>query len=214
LMLIEANGSQRRSVLPCPSSTCSDNVPWAWSPDGTKIYFSGERRSGHAIWSVAADGSGLRRIASYGALLTGVSVSPGGEELAIATGRWGAPVIRIVDTSDGSLVREVIPGELELVTGISWSPSGESLAIGGRLSREEASIFTITRTDGDMRRVTNCEAGCQDVNPSWSPDGRWITFVRGDEFQSDVYVTSADGQTMYRVTDGPERECCVAWASR
>ncbi len=56
-----------------------------------------------------------------------------------------------------------------------------------------------------LRRVlSDCEdPDCVDLQPVWSPDGRWLAFSRGDLAQlSEVYVVRADGSGLRKVTDG------------
>lgn len=56
----------------------------------------------------------------------------------------------------------------------SWSPDGSQLAI-ALATAYDVDIFTVGRDGSNWRNVTNY--GSYDLWPSWSPDGRYITFV-------------------------------------
>lgn len=77
----------------------------------------------------------------------------------------------------------------------SWSPNSEEFAF----SREEAgirSIFVKNITSGEERRLTNGDY--DDIQPSWSPDGTTILFVRSRQPKvklepGDVFGQFSDG---------------------
>ena len=88
----------------------------------------------------------------------------------------------------------------------SWAPGGRSLAfqvrdeqVGGRhrIGRIES--------DGSQVRSLAQESGeHEDVEPSWSPDGRWVVFASdragGGDGLHDIWAVSADGKTVRRLT--------------
>ncbi|HWR49690.1 MAG TPA: protein kinase [Bryobacteraceae bacterium] len=73
---------------------------------------------------------------------------------------------------------------------ISWDPSSRWLVISDKASPGDSQSLNLLSRDGERRRLTfppqNIEG---DVDPSFSPDGRSIAFVRGKvEGIRDVYV--------------------------
>jgi Tol biopolymer transport system component len=44
-------------------------------------------------------------------------------------------------------------------------------------------------------------AATWEAGPAWAPDGKHVVFVRGARLYSDLYVASADGRFLRRVTD-------------
>lgn len=211
LFVMRSDGTRPRLVLPCRAGVCDAVMPWAWLPDGSRILFSARLEGQSALWTVRPDGTDVRKVVDYGGpLLTGVTISPSGDAIAIATGRWGDPRLRIIDLGTQASREAALPSSIELIEGLSWSPNGSELVLGGRTSRERSALLAMAVSDESFRTITRCMT-CQDTAPTWSPDGEWVAFVRGDEFASDVFVTSRDGAQTFAVTEGGHRECCVAW---
>ncbi len=99
----------------------------------------------------------------------------------------------------------------------SWSPDGQRIAfvrtpIAEPGKGRESDVYVIdARKGGSARQLTDYE-GPDGGRPSWSPDGRWIAFVRGDEPRYSAYslgklaVVPSDGSAPARVvTTGLDR---------
>jgi TolB protein len=68
------------------------------------------------------------------------------------------------------------------------------------------------RSDGTGTRLVY--RGRREIyNPSWSPDGAWLTFSMGVGDHLDVYVIRADGTDLRRLTRVPPNRlaCCSDW---
>jgi dipeptidyl aminopeptidase/acylaminoacyl peptidase len=92
----------------------------------------------------------------------------------------------------------------------SWSPDGqriafvrEALAEPGRA--RDSDLFVLDARRGAAARQLTDFDGPDGGRPSWSPDGRWIAFVRGDEPRFSAYhlnklaVVPSDGGAPARV---------------
>lgn len=64
--------------------------------------------------------------------------------------------------------------------------------------------------DPDGSHRTRLTHGVWDVNPVWSPDGRWIAY-HGDSPSFDVLVVPSEGGEPRQLTSGPASETPVAW---
>lgn len=113
--------------------------------------------------------------------------------------------------SDGSNLRRLTQsraGEGEVV----WSPDGTVLAFDRftYLTLRRYNIFTVSTTDGLIRRVTSTGDAAY---PAWSPDGTRISFTRYASWGVDLFVTSAaDSGETTRLTRTPDRgETSVQW---
>jgi len=83
------------------------------------------------------------------------------------------------------------------------SPDGKFLAIPDKHSQEEPlGIFLLSVETGERRRLTTAPAGSLgDYYPAFSPDGRWLAFVRAPRWSTDdLYVAPASGGEPQRLT--------------
>lgn len=131
----------------------------AWSPDGTTIAFA----RGDALWTIRADGSGLRKVATRSTLFADFAWSPDGAEIAYVGDASG--------TRAGVAVVSVATGDVRQLTSLSfdfaptWSPDGDHVAF-QRGEDFEAKVVVVA-ADGSGERVIG--AGRK---PAWLPDGR------------------------------------------
>ena len=70
-------------------------------------------------------------------------------------------------------------------------------------------IWVAPRAGGDARRLTSFPG--QEVDPSFSPDGRWIAFSAQYGGNMDVYVTPAEGGEPVRLTYHPGADIVQGW---
>ncbi len=98
-------------------------------------------------------------------------------------------------------------------TGTSWAayPGANGLIAysTGDIYRTSSTgeIFTISPADGDPTQLT--DNAIADTEPSWSADGRRLTFIRGSAYidqDQNVWTMSADGTDQRQVTHGATPE--------
>jgi tricorn protease len=86
------------------------------------------------------------------------------------------------------------------------SPSGKRAVIS-----THGELFTIATDRGDIQRITRT-AGGREVQPAWSPDGKWIAFIGDKNGQEDVWICDERGGQAKQLsnTDLPEGQ--VQWS--
>jgi Tol biopolymer transport system component/DNA-binding winged helix-turn-helix (wHTH) protein len=103
-------------------------------------------------------------------------------------------------------------------TSLAWSPDGRTIAVADQAedggTRPETSITAIDVASGSKTVITSPSAGTRDFDPSFSPDGGRIAFIRsGDPARQDVYVASADGESDARqLTHDTRPVSSLAWS--
>ena len=174
----------------------------AWSPDCTKIAYTGwtERYIG-AFYIASVDGSDRVMVFDHGA--GSPAWSPDGTRIAFSqgSGKWvkGDPVSHIfVVDADGSNVVQLTSGDFG-DRSPSWSPDGRRIAFARQDLHNREGIYEqyddvfIAMMDADGGNVkTLTEGGLSDGYPAWSPDGKWIAYDRGQ----DLWVMDTEGRNV------------------
>ena len=75
----------------------------------------------------------------------------------------------------------------------SWSPGGTKLVF-QRRSRGALNLFVMRRSGRGLRQLTRSGG----YNPAWSPDGKWIAFIRN----GDLHVIRPNGEDRRRLVKG------------
>jgi len=99
---------------------------------------------------------------------------------------------------------------------LSWSPSGKSLIYPDHSGiQPNSSIFLLDLATLHTRSITNPPAGWEgDLNPAYSPDGRWIAFARASETAvRDIYFMSTTSGAVQQLTHDRMNIDSLAWTS-
>ncbi|HTL95083.1 MAG TPA: hypothetical protein VL157_06045 [Gemmatimonadaceae bacterium] len=165
----------------------------SWSPDAKHIVFSGDHGGITDLYTINADGTGLRQLTSdrYGDLQP--QWSPDGSTIAFATDRGdGAdlaqlrfPKMRIAlyHLRDASI--DVLPGQSGLNINPMWAPDGQSIAfVSNRTGIEN--LFLADLVSGEQHQLTHVVGGVSaitEVSPaiSWAPGTDRLVYTYYDD---------------------------------
>jgi dipeptidyl aminopeptidase/acylaminoacyl peptidase len=170
----------------------------AWSPSGSSIAYV----SGTSLRVVDASGGTAKTIASETA--PDLNWSPDGNRIAFTRvdGIW------VVD-ADGSDLQHIVPPGAPLgVSNPVWSPDGTKVLFeqsdGGNFPLYDT--WLVDLASRQITRLTfDISNGGTSLQPTWSPDGSWITVERDSSDKSVNRVLNADG-TCARDLQGPPGE--------
>ena len=166
-----------------------------FSPDGRSILFSMARNGQTDLYRVSAQGGTPQRLTNSTGISTGGSYSPDGRRIVFESDRSGGQQIYVMN-ADGSDQRRISFGGGRYATPV-WSPRGDLIAftkLGGTFR-----IGTMSPSGGNEKLLTS---GYLDEGPSWSPNGRVITFLRtstGRAGKAQLYMVDLTGVNERRI---------------
>jgi Tol biopolymer transport system component len=209
LRVVLADGEAPTRLFPAGTVRRSPSV----SPTGEWIAFAIWNDEGISeIYRVRRDGTGLQQLTSSGEDDDQPSWSPDGQQIVFRSWRRGRSGEIWVMNADGSQQRNLTPDVGPAIVDYSypsWSPDGQRIAYHSTAGGD-AGIWTM-RTDGtDRRQLTNTMD--LDTEPSYSPDGQWITFRRSSNLTgSEITRIPANGGPVVRY-DLPGEQRMPRWA--
>jgi TolB protein len=216
IFIVNSDGTGTRRLT---SPRWFDDLP-TWRPDGTMIAFerflSTPTSNGDDVFVINADGSGLRRL-TRGMGHEQPAWSPDGrliaylgydEDKAASDGTFDVYAMN----ADGSNQRDLLEtGAWE--SDPTWAPDSRRIAFtsSGPGSRgRDVHLLIVT---GGHRNLSHSSRG--DLSPSWSPDGRNIVFASSRDGNMEIYLMTASGRDVRKLTNTPKgtRNLEPAWAS-
>jgi serine/threonine protein kinase/WD40 repeat protein len=173
----------------------------AISRDGKFVAFLSDREGSFDIWLTQL-GSGRFVNLTHGgagevrAPYRSIGFAANGAEIWLAGGDPGSRV-RLVPLMGGELHNFL--GENS--SNVAWSPDGSRLAYHTRDPGDP--VFVADRIGLNARRILISEPDVHNHYPIWSPDARWIYFVRGrpDTGEMDIWRIPSSGGRPERMTE-------------
>ena len=209
-------GGRLRPQGPCVPDLIDEPIPIlgdvfshhaAWSPDCTKIAYTGwiEPYIGR-FYIVNPDGTNRTQVLEHGA--GSPAWSPDGTRIAFSrgSGKWvkGDPVSHIfVVDADGSNVVQLTSGDFG-DRSPSWSPDGKRIVFArqdldnreGFYEYYDDVFIAVMDADGSNVRALT-QGNLSDRFPAWSPDGKWIAY----DLSQDLWVMDTEGRNVRRIAE-------------
>lgn len=156
-----------------------------FSPNGQKLIMSFSERGNSEIYSFDLKSQTKTKLTNHPAIDTSPSYSADGKQIVFNSDRGGTQQLYVMD-ADGQNVHRISYGEGTYATPV-WSPRGDYIAF----TKIKDGMFYIglMRPDGSRERLI--AQGFLVEGPSWSPNGRFITFGRQEQGKK-AYIYTID----------------------
>jgi Tol biopolymer transport system component len=196
--LMRSDGSGRHSLKGCSTVRAG-----GWSPDSSRLVCEvGYGGEGLAIADAATGRvTPLTQTGEY------ASWSPDGRTVAFVDRErlWAVPAA-------GGPRRRIGNRKIDEGTTPSWSPDSQRLVYVGSAGKKfREDLFTIQADGTGERRLAQNVFDFED--PSWSPDGSLIAFVKVLPNDGDVFTVRPDGTGLQRVNTSPGSSRDPSWSA-
>jgi len=200
-----------------------------YSPDGKHIAFTTDEGGGDNIWVMDADGSNARPITEETfRLLNSPAWSPDGNYIVArkhftARRSLGAGEVWMYHVNGGSGVQLTArPNDQKDLGEPAFSPDGQYIYFSQddtpgktfHYSKDSIEgIYTIKRFDresGDIEVILGGTGGA--IRPTPSPDGKYLAYIRREDFKSVLYLYDLETGEKRRLYDGLDRDMQETWA--
>jgi TolB protein len=204
-----------RAVTQLTDDPTADVQP-CFSPDGQYVAFASNRSGNWDLWMIGLQGGRATQITHSPLHEVHPSFSPDGAQLAYClfnqrADTWELWVLNLAQPDSRKMIGLGLFPE--------WSPKSESIVY--QKARERGgrwfSIWRVDLKNGEPAFPVEVAASSEMalIQPSWSPDGTWITYGTaqlgtGDEVpeaggttmtRGDVWMIRADGSSAVQLTD-------------
>ena len=205
----DADGSDPLMLTPDMSHTDKpiDNyAPRAWSPDGERLVLIGFGGAPAGIFTMPASDHGE---------LVRVTTSPTGhfdDTLALSPDGSQIVFVRVPKTDDHDgdvyvvaadgtgLLRLNSPGmAVECCAHPGWSPDGSRIVFAAESGLGAWAVYAVDADGSDRRRISPLDEWA--FAPSWSPNGRTISFTQSIADGAQIFVVRPDGAGLVQLTD-------------
>jgi len=198
------------------------NISPALSPDGNQIALISDRSGYSDVIIISADeGKEIKKIVKGNRtpdfeelklLQPGISWSPNGKKIVLASKAGGSDAIFLIDVKNGK--KEKLTFDLSSIFTAKWSPDSKKIAfVGNKSNASDIYVYNLK----SKKTINLTKDVFSDSEPSWSLDSKKIVFIsdRGkysseledfniskhDYSQTDIYIFDLEINKIKRITN-------------
>jgi len=148
------------------------------------------------------------------------ALSPDGSQIVFLSSRDLFSIdMYLADAKTGKIIRKLIKTAVDphfeslqfLNSSGSWDSKGERFVFGGITKSEPVLVVVNTKTGKREKEIIFKELG-EILNPTWSPDGRFVAFSALDGGLSDIFLFDLETEELKKLTDDPFSDLYPSWS--
>jgi TolB protein len=173
-------------ALPSPLSDDGGSVPLSG-----RIVFTCFIQQIDQICIMNADGSDRKQLTNFDATAFYSSLSPDGQTVYFVSRQTGA--FEIYSMNINGKDKQRLTDGIDALYAPELSPDGERIVFA-----KSGDGIWVMRTDGSKpHRISDHD----DIDPTWSPDGKWIAFASSRSGERQLFIMESDGSNIQQLTD-------------
>jgi PKD repeat protein len=186
----------------------ADGIGPKWSPDGSKIAFTGTQypNGGEILVLNLADGS-IANLTNHPASDSEPVWSRDGRKIAFVSDRDGVPEIYVMEANGANPTRVThnvgFTGYIGITGEFSWSPDGRRFAFISYGNNWVPELDVVDVDGSNLTRLTNTFTPYRDRPFVWSRDGSRIAFDCPVDGAVDICAINSDGTNFVRLATDP-----------
>ncbi|GIM93946.1 Hsp70 family protein [Paractinoplanes toevensis] len=203
--IVNADGGDRHEV----ADDAGGRV--AWSADDSKLAFMKKFDDVNQIAVLNLQTGDVKQLTFSKTLKDDAMWSPDGKSILYWLNKGGTKQIYELNVANPKEPgRQVTGPDVGPANDPVYSPDGSQVLFTRELEGDNPSDIWQVGIDGsNPHRVTSNPA--REMDPTWSPDGKWFAFVRGDYAEPTVVVQRLDGTGEKVLTKNGAREGHPCW---
>jgi len=181
------------------------NMAGDFFPQGDRVVFSSSKEGTPDLFILSLIDYKIKKLTASHGIEVSPAVSPDGNYIAFVSDRGGSPQIYLM-RSDGSDIRRVT-FEGSYNTSPSWAPKGDRIVFSCRRGKNQ---ICMVKPDGS--EVVQLTEQGNNEDPSFSPDGRYVTFTSDRDGIKGIYIMRANGEAQKRISPKGLRTTGPRWS--
>jgi TolB protein len=181
------------------------NMAGDFFPKGDAITFSSTKDGTPDIYTLSLRDNSTKKLTLTQGIEVSPAVSPDGTQIAFVSDRGGSPQVYIMRANGSDIRRVTFDGTYN--TSPSWSPSGDRIVYSCRVGKNQ---ICIVKPDGSGLVQLTDHGNNED--PSFSPDGRHVTFSSDRDGAKGIYIMRANGEAQKKISPKGLRSYGPRWS--